>query len=1187
MINVKKIFLGGINSDDDARLIDDDAYLNLMDARVAISGNGRNLRVENTKGTTLLDNNLLPAGNNFCIGTAVDRARGWVLRFNWNSEGEHGIYAHEKSTGTNYIVLLNSNIIAERVACSMQFFGGGSNYGTTATYSYTGYAVTGDDYQISFQEFLGIPNFGVSVTVLFSESLDEALVRLVAAFNSNSVAIANGLTASLSGTDINFDFNGNLWLGSNLINLATQTNKPLNFSKSHRINRNAKVIGDLLYWTDNNNQPRKVNIIAGIKTNQPSYVTEVEPYQIPIDYKVISWIKRPPIYPAIWEKKIDTSFPINLIQDESFFIAYKYTYRDNEISALSTFSKLIPYNNVTNAFYGRSSNSSPQDILRYIGAALENYIKVSIPYTEKIDQDVVKISIYSKIGENGKFSLIKEYNKDVAADLLAINNHNKSTTQGNFLSFNFYNNINGASIGGSDIEESDGVPILMKTIDSARNRLFSGNFLSGYSSPVKTSLQIGSSFKNVDANSGFQYIQSFRSGSKYMASISFYDEFKRKCGYISVPEYTIPTVQNFQGSLLQLNDTIEWTLSNLDAVNQIPDWAYYYSVDLTKDLTTGYFLTMASLKLTDSIGYADKNLDGTFTYSTIYTPTRFGVTIDISNLLKSNRGYVFNEGDYCEISFSNTSTLYRKKILAVSNGDNIIVELFDLGSIPSSPAPVSIGLKITIITPKTKSIDELVYEKGALYNITNPTLSNRTYEALSGSIEGDIYINGGRFSVYNTTQYVVMENMSPNSNKYKNWETNSGFVNVANTVGQKKLATTLTFSDTYINGTRTNGLNKFQPLNRKDVGNTSTQIQNLVLTNKKQEDGTVMLIVTENEILSAYLSEVQLVGATNNSSLATANEVIGTINALKLNSGTLNPESVFEYMGEVFWFDRKNGFISQYSVNGVSPQSDYKLNRFFKRYAEDYSNTNASVIENINGFSHVPMCIDPYHREVMVTLPALIYENYAETLPSYSSVPPYTTSIINRFDVYDKLGKTMALDFQQNKWRCNYSFMPEWMEQVDNQLFLFKNGEMYSHSTNESAYNTYFGVQYPMRLCAVWNIKELPSAIKDVFEIAIEGNAIPNWSVLYSPYPNIQITDLVAGDYKDIEGVKYANWYRDRISPNTGTSNPDENLYKGDFMKSATPYVMLEFSEYNSLMYINFVQMGFGISKATQMLLNK
>ena len=192
----------------------------------------------------------------------------------------------------------------------------------TAKFTYRGeVSIVGDVYAISFQRFSGGSNFGVSVTTTFEETLESA-ARLVVLFNADSTAIANGLTAVLVGTTIQFDFNSVLWLGASVITLAELTNKPLDFSKDYRIDRNARVIGDLLYWTDNYNPPRKINVEAGIVTNQPSYVTNQQPgYFIPIDYKSIQWIKRPPIYPIEWEKQTDgsTSASINLIENNALF----------------------------------------------------------------------------------------------------------------------------------------------------------------------------------------------------------------------------------------------------------------------------------------------------------------------------------------------------------------------------------------------------------------------------------------------------------------------------------------------------------------------------------------------------------------------------------------------------------------------------------------------------------------------------------------------------------------------------------------------------------------------------------------------------------------------------------------------------------------------------------------------------
>ena len=328
MIEVKKTLLGGMNADDTPQLIGDDEYLQLQNGRVAISEDGRNLRVENLYGTTLLNSGLLPDGTNQCIGTAVDTARRRLIYFNWNSNGNHGVYAYDLEARTNYILLLNDNMVmpdSERVSSIVTLYGGGGISGTSADVNYFGTIIEGDELSISVGKDTGsgiIDPFSVSITVTYYETFSSALQRLATAFNTNAIAISYGLNAIVGSTTssdnaILINFNGALWICESFETLADYTNKSLNFSRDYRIDRNAKVIENLLYWTDNYNPPRKINIEAGIKTNQPTYDTDILPYSLPIDYKWIQWIKRPPIYPLTWEKltkpngynSVSTGFP--------------------------------------------------------------------------------------------------------------------------------------------------------------------------------------------------------------------------------------------------------------------------------------------------------------------------------------------------------------------------------------------------------------------------------------------------------------------------------------------------------------------------------------------------------------------------------------------------------------------------------------------------------------------------------------------------------------------------------------------------------------------------------------------------------------------------------------------------------------------------------------------------------------
>jgi hypothetical protein len=1052
MIDSKKLFLGGMNTDDSPLLIDNDAYLNLINGRIAISEDGRNLRIENTKGTDLLTNGLLPSGDNFCIGSVYDYFRNRIIFFNWNSNNEHGIYAFDLTLKQTYIVLLSSNLIP-------------------------------------------IPSFGRGF-VLYKE---------------------------------------------------------------YRIDRNARFIDDLLYWTDGFNPPMKINVEAGIKTNQPSYVTNVLPYQTPINFiDTLTLIKRPPIYPATATKFTDTSYPNNFIQNEAFLITYRYRYKDGEVSALAMFSKLIPYNTYMNegwVYFGLKN------------IQLDNAFTVVIPLSEKIPDNVEIIEVFARYGNNGKAFLIKEYSKKIASDLVLINNHNSGV--GN-LSFNFYNDTRGYALSPDELSNDfDGVPLKVASIEIARQRLHAANVLMGYTAPYITSLTIANDTLSVPNST---IALRYRGGSKYKAVVTFYDEYKRKAGVSRVTPILKMPLPNFSGSAPNASK-ITATLSNLNAVNEIPDWAFYYSIDVSDDLDCIRFVSgNDSLFL-----YATKLNNGTYAYTTTYSSiSTFALALNLSRINQYGMGYTYNEGDIVMVKFktplpvSGSSIVYLR-VLAV-DGFNLLIEPVNVGDRTTQECV------FTILTPRPDDYNDIFYNKGEIYAISNPTTNSRIYSDLSIDILPDTYVYN-----YSSSGYYI-EFMSANFNNWDSWVKNNGFINIVDNIGQQLLDTTDIFSDTIIIGSKINGLNKFQPTNRVNTG--TSPIRKLQLTNKKQEDGNVLLIISESNTASAYLGEVQLVAASSNNSVATAQNIIGTINALRNNFGTIDPSTVFEYMGNVYWLDRTNGVFAQYSPNGLFPISDFKVNRFFKKYAKDYTNTSKSVINSINGFSHIHACIDPFHREVMVTTPALIYENYATNLPSYTSVPSYATSIINRFDLADKLGKTLAFDYEENKWRSNYEFMPEWMEYANNELFGFKNGNLYSFNTNSSNYNTWFGVQYPIRLCANWNIKEMPSIIKDVFDIALESNVKPDFTVLMSTYPNVQITDLTADDYNDTEGVFYARFYLDRLSPNT-TGTPEEKLYKGDVIKAQAPQIMLEFQQYNSLVYINFVSIGFAVSRGQLKIIQK
>jgi hypothetical protein len=438
--------------------------------------------------------------------------------------------------------------------------------------------------------------------------------------------------------------------------------------------------------------------------------------------------------------------------------------------------------------------------------------------------------------------------------------------------------------------------------------------------------------------------------------------------------------------------------------------------------------------------------------------------------------------------------------------------------------------------------------------------------------------------------------MSPNDNEWQIWQTDRGWTNIYDTIGQQLKETAIDWSDTYINGTKTNGLNKFQPLNTKDIGNTSGAIQKLQLANKTQENGTVMIIIATEEPLSAYLGEVQLYAAAQSANVATTDSVIGTINALKNSFGTINPESVVMYNGVIWWFDAINGVIAQYAQDGVTPVSKFKMHRFWDKYAKRYIEQGAAAIQALCGFSYIDSCVDPSTGEVTFTLPQTetnavvsgIPVGYAPELPSYTSKPSYASSIQNRFDFYDGQPKMVIYKYEQNKWFGAYQWLPDCQEFVGNKLYAWKNGALYLMNEidpNNESYNTIFGITYPQRFCLSSNAQN-PSMVKDVADIAVEGNDKPNYSVCYTDYPNEQITDLTEDNYTDNEGIQNATWLKDRLSPQV-TGSAEMKMYMGDNIKAVAPKVMVEFQIYNSKFTLSFIDIGFNISRGHSQLSGK
>lgn len=1106
----KKGFFGGLNVDDADFAVPQNDYIGALNIRVSTGESGDRGIVSTVAGNTLKDktlNNLpisLPSGINETIGAAVDHAGRRVVFCNWNSMGVHGIYCYDMDDDKVYKVLV-----------------------------------------------------------------DEAPY-----------------------TD------GNL----------------LKFSRDKFIH-SAVIIDNKFYWTNDHNQPRRINIEAGIKMHQPSYSTSVKPYSFGVKESVISIVRNPPAYP-VSVRKIQDTFVNNFIADGAFQFAYRFVYRDNEESVFGPYSETMNFN-------GEGET--------------ENGIEVVMPLDQKIEQDVQRIEFAVKNLVGDTLFVIRSYERGVDDAVLDL--HNSGTEA---IKFTFVHNTRGLPVdSASMVKPFDNVPLKSKTLAIAKNRLFLGNNLYGYDSPKSTSLSvvpvqdasgssqligqwwrfvwginqtqayfleirgidksgfyigaatqpplpatvgfnnltyIGPAFQDILKYLGLTYqtipnssftitgdvteITSppsvtvlnnkrvFKSDSTYRAAIVFFDAARRKCGAVPAAKDIITADRTF--SNLAITESLRWTLDNRMA-SEIPDWAEYYSICLTKSLRTNMFMQLKA----DEVTYIKKDpLTGGYSTTPTYAANLFGIAVKISTLNALGFGYTYQEGDMIK--------LYRegkKAVVKIKDtwSEWVIADLVDFGNIGVWE------MLYEIYSPELQGFSEVFYEQGNVYKVLDAGTPNRRYSAVAGELKGDVFIVSRKKGAVSYQAEV----MSPRDTFWKLWYTNASRENIIVRGDSARAKTDIAYSNTIVVGTKVNGLSQFEVLNSTQLPSELGGLSKLILANRVQGDGSVMLGVGEVETVSIYIGESQLFDAAGGSFLAKSDNVIGQVNSLAGGYGTLHPESVFLAKRDVYFFDSSKSTWIRYNVNGLYPVSDFKMRKFFKRLGADIRNYFQDPTEYNSANQGYPLRVlgaeDPYTDEVLICFPKMRAQDCGVYLQDLPNVKAY-------YEPYDGQGGTLAFLPREDKFTTFYSFKPDWITPLSGRVVSFKGGLPYLH---DGAVNEFYGTVYDSVI--VMAHSEAGNAMKQYMSIGIEGDE-PDYVHIRTERPYIQSTDIYKGEYDINEGVKYAAIMRDRLSPNASGSY-DERQYTGDRMTGEIAKIQVVFSQPEFRKLLKFVNISFNQSR--------
>ena len=206
----------------------------------------------------------------------------------------------------------------------------------------------------------------------------------------------------------------------------------------------------LLYFTDNRNEPRKINATKALSNVYHSEFTSGTTEEKEL---FLSVCKAPPVTAPTHEFKNNSSIKRNQLSDKLFQFAYQYVYDDGEVSALSPYSKIAVSPNHL------SFNSAQRELFNGLNNEIEITVKCTVGPVEKI-------RVFAREGQTGFFHRVDEIdnNRSLDTDIVVFRNDG------------LYSQLDEDSSN----KLFDSVPRKAMAQTFSNSRLFYGNYLEGF-----------------------------------------------------------------------------------------------------------------------------------------------------------------------------------------------------------------------------------------------------------------------------------------------------------------------------------------------------------------------------------------------------------------------------------------------------------------------------------------------------------------------------------------------------------------------------------------------------------------------------------------------------------------------------------------------------------------------------------
>lgn len=249
-------------------------------------------------------------------------------------------------------------------------------------------------------------------------------------------------------------------------------------------------IQSVIYFTDNNNPPRKINIdraVDGDYVYVPGTASNpIVSTNIDLDYAILT-MRACPSKEVTFSFGNDNDLPANNFKNEVFQLATQFLYKDGEESALSAYSKIAVPPSVVDQGVSELVFNGPND---------GNVCIMNMPWNQGSDSekyvDVSKIRLLFRIGNTGSFSIADEFDPRENLTRRIGNNVSKTIYDADTSVYRFYSDGYYSRIADSVSGKLyDNVPQKAQGQALAESRLLYSNYTEGYENyDIASSVQL-------------------------------------------------------------------------------------------------------------------------------------------------------------------------------------------------------------------------------------------------------------------------------------------------------------------------------------------------------------------------------------------------------------------------------------------------------------------------------------------------------------------------------------------------------------------------------------------------------------------------------------------------------------------------------------------------------------------------